>query len=378
MQALPLSSVVFLLAVAIAPLGAQSESKDPPPGAPWTKSFVDAQREACAAGKPIFVYSTKTYCPHCVVMEKGLLSDPKLSELHDDVVWMYLFQDFSHSEADRRAERVAIRFGITSWPQHFLVDPYTLDVLADTGRSLATFEAAVAGAKVTKQTRTTTDAYLEVDRLAARLEGDEVTVDEAKRYLDHGDVVVRYRAIQRLEATAPAEIAEAADALLEIPHDQTRFLVCKVLAQSGDARAKNRLEQLLRSPDGSKNPNVLRIQAVGALARCGDAETVAVIAPFASSGVYFNGLTGTSVDALVAIAERMPNARKAVCEVLASAFPEPEGQADERARRACRALAQRVHEALRIVTGEERPFPAEYDPATRKRLIEQWLIEQWR
>ncbi|MCK5942028.1 MAG: hypothetical protein KAI24_08680 [Planctomycetes bacterium] len=36
-------------------------SKQPPAGAPWTKDFAAAHRLARATGKPIFVYSTKTY-----------------------------------------------------------------------------------------------------------------------------------------------------------------------------------------------------------------------------------------------------------------------------------------------------------------------------
>ena len=38
------------------------------------------------------------------------------------------------------------------------------------------------------------------------------------------------------------------------------------------------------------------------------------------------------------------------------------GAADERERRPCRALAQRVHAGLEAVTGEDRPFPDTYDP----------------
>ncbi|MGK0154764.1 MAG: hypothetical protein ACI9SE_001717 [Neolewinella sp.] len=36
-------------------------SKQPPAGAPWIKDFAEAQRRARVAGRPIFVYSTKTY-----------------------------------------------------------------------------------------------------------------------------------------------------------------------------------------------------------------------------------------------------------------------------------------------------------------------------
>lgn len=304
-------------------------------------------------------------------MERGLLSDENLGELYDDVVWMYLFQDFSHSEPDRAAERIAIRFGITSWPQHFLVDPHSLEVLADTGRSLESFRRAFADAKVEERRGVTTKELVEADELAARLER-EVDVAEAKRYLEHDDVVVRYRAIQRLEESAPEAIAEAASTLLTVPHDQTRFLVCQVLAAAGDARANDRLEEIVQRPDGSRNPNVLRIHAVRALSRCGDGRSIPAIAPFAQSGEYYNGLTGVAIDSLVAIAARAPRERSAVAEVLKVAFPQPKADVDEREQRACRALAQRVHEGLETVTGEEQPFPEVYDERERERLVALW------
>ena len=304
-------------------------------------------------------------------MERGLLSDEKLSELYGDVVWMYLFQDFSHSEADRAAERIAIRFGITSWPQHFLVDPRSLEVIADTGRSLESFRSAFAGAKVEARQGVTTEQLIEADALAAKLEG-KVSVAEAKRYLDHADLVVRYRAIQRLEATAPEAIVKAAGALLEVPHDQTRFLVCQVLAASGDLSVREQLEGLVRRPDGSRNPNVLRMHTVRALARCGDGHSIAAIGPFAASGEYFNGLTGTAIDALVAIAARVRGERGGVSDVLKTAFPQPKPDTDEREQRACQALARRVHEALETVTGKERAFPAVYDEKAREQLTALW------
>ena len=36
-------------------------SKTPPTGAPWLLDFIEARAKALATGKPIFVYSTKTY-----------------------------------------------------------------------------------------------------------------------------------------------------------------------------------------------------------------------------------------------------------------------------------------------------------------------------
>lgn len=39
----------------------RKKSKNPPVGAPWTKDFAEAHSRAFLSGKPIFVYSTKTY-----------------------------------------------------------------------------------------------------------------------------------------------------------------------------------------------------------------------------------------------------------------------------------------------------------------------------
>ena len=61
MRSFRLPVAVISAAACLAPLTAQSESADPPAGAPWTKSFFDAHRRAVDAGKPIFVYSTKTF-----------------------------------------------------------------------------------------------------------------------------------------------------------------------------------------------------------------------------------------------------------------------------------------------------------------------------
>jgi len=53
---------VVVLATVCGPAGAQdTKSKNPPPGAPWTQDFFEAREAALASGKPIFLYSTKTY-----------------------------------------------------------------------------------------------------------------------------------------------------------------------------------------------------------------------------------------------------------------------------------------------------------------------------
>lgn len=39
----------------------EKSSKTPPKGAPWVTDFIEARTKAMAEGKPLFVYSTKTY-----------------------------------------------------------------------------------------------------------------------------------------------------------------------------------------------------------------------------------------------------------------------------------------------------------------------------
>lgn len=306
-------------------------------------------------------------------MERGLLSDQKLAEFHDKVVWMYLYQDFSDSPADRKAQRVAIRFGISMWPQHFLVDPYTLDVIGSTGRSLASFSNAVERAKVSKRNgdSLTNTALRAADARATDLEKD-LTADTAKAALKDEDSVVRLRALQFLQNSQPEAITAAATELLAVANDHVRFLICKVLEESGSAEHEEILASLVRDPAGSKNPNVLRIRAVQALATCGEQEAIKAIRPFAVSGEWFNGLTGVSVDTLATIGHRSNANRDAVRKILSAAYPVPPDMDDTRQTKACRALALRVHQALTQLTGKTVPFPEVYDKAVHAELSKAW------
>lgn len=353
---------------------AAEDSKTPPPGAPWQRDFDAAQREALQSGKPIFIYFTKTYCPHCVLMERGVLRDEALEPAYAKAVWLYVFRDFSESVADRAAERVSLRFNLTSWPQHLLVDPETLDVIGDTGRNVPGFLAAVdrAAARVTpSESLAAADRVQEADARAMELE-ESPNAERAREALNDRDIVVRFRGLHVLIETAPDVIAARAAELLRTPNDPFRYAVCEVLAETPNREAADTLEQIAARPVETRNPNVLRIRAVSALAGCGDEDSVAVIAPFASSGEYLNGLTGTSVDALVAIARREPGAKEAVIGVLEQSFPEPADGGTDVQQRYCLSLARRVNEALERVTREQVEFPAEYNAETRETLIENW------
>jgi hypothetical protein len=294
-----------------------------------------------------------------------LLPNPALKKTWDRLVWVYVYRDFSKSEADKKAERILLRMGVTSWPQLLLADPGSLEILGHTGRSVESFLKAVERVRVEKRTSAAAvdrarEAEAEARKLARRR-----SVREAEKALAADDIVLRRAALRVLASRAPRKLAPRATELLKVPNDPFRFEVCKALEDAADPGAADALETLLTDEtEGSLNPNVLRIRAVAALARCGGAGSVDAIARWAATGEYFNGLTGTAVDALAAIAKRHKRARKAVDAALRRAYPEPPEAGDARAHRACLALAKRVHRAR----GVKAAFPDPYDAKAWRKL----------
>lgn len=301
-----------------------------------------------------------------------MLPNAALRPAYDKAVWLYVYQDFSHSPADRAAERIALRFGVTSFPQLFLADPETLRVLADTGRSAASFLAAVNRATVKPAASlAAAEAVRKAEARAEELE-TKPSVELAKRYLFDDDIVVRFRALDLLGDTDPKAVAARAEDLLAVPNDPFRYEVCRAVAKTGEAKAVSALEAIVRAPKDSANPNVLRIEAVRALGACGNAGSVAVLRAPATSGNYLNTLTGAAVDALAAIPARHPGARAAVSKVLKDAYPPPPAGIDVQRSRICAALARRVHNALEQLTGKKVDFPEVYDAQARVKLVQSW------
>jgi len=304
-------------------------------------------------------------------LEKQLLPSAELKSAYDKVVWLYVFRDFSNSKEDLKAERISLRFGLTSWPQLILIDPESLRVLGHTGRSVSSFLTAVESAKVKPaESSTALERLKQADAKAIQLETNPSVV-LAKDYLDDEDIVVRYRALRILAEQDPESVAVQAERLLGVGSDPFRFEVCKVLAKTRAPAAKRALESLVHQPPYSNNPNVLRTRAIEALAACGDSESVAVIRPL-TKGSCLNMLTGTAVDSLAAIAKRHPEARDGIREILVDAYPSPAIESNETQSRYCLHLAKRVHSALEATTKESRPFPAVYDAAARDRLMRSW------
>jgi len=311
-------------------------------------------------------------------MERGLLSSPDLAPHYDDVVWFYLYQDFTHSERDLAAERVALRFGISSWPQHLLVDPADLSILGSTGRSLESFRASLEGVTVGDRAEPGLEELRENDALAARIRAAD-DADLAQEHLEHPDPVVRMRAAERLAADRPERLVERAEALLGIEHDQLRILVCRTLGERGSPGFARTLEALLADPGRSRNPNVVRIAAARALGACGDARSLGPLAHHAANAGGFNALSLVSVDGIAAIHGRIPESRERAVALLVESFPDaidPDAEmpAAEREREAKAALriAAHIHGTLEALTGEERPFPETWDAAARAAVVESW------
>ena len=299
-------------------------------------------------------------------LEEQLLPHVDLQPTYDQAIWVYVYRTFKKDDADRLAERISLRFGVTSWPQLFLADPSDWTILAHTGRTTSSFLSAFARTKVKAAASMEAHARLQAAEARAKALEKKPKLSAARKALDDEDIVVRTRALEALAEKDPDTVVARSLSLLQVPSDPFRFTVCKILAKAADPKAARALEALVKEPKQSLNPNVLRIRAVQALATCGDAASVAAIAPHASSGIYFNGLTGVSISALVSIRERHPKTKDAIEAVLRGGYPKPPDAEDKRAERACLALAKRIHKAL----GAKAPFPEVYDEEARARLME--------
>ena len=343
-------------------------AEPPPAGPPWFRQLADAQKTALDRGAPIFIYFTKKSCPHCAPVEKDTLPSQVLKPGYDKAVWLYSNRNFDGSPLDRAAQRLEERFGVSSYPHLLLINPETLDLIRELGRTPEVILKGIEGTKVA-----VTDAKAATERLRKadeRLAKVEKAPASAAQYLADEDPMVRLAAVRVLGQKNPkAVVAKAAD-LLATPHDVFRYEVCDVLAKAGDVTAAPALEDVASNPEKSHNPNVLRIRAIQALARCGREESVPVVAEFAKAGDANNGLTGVSVDTLAAIAARLSKAKAAVKEALVVSYP-PAGGAPADAQRRD-ALARKVHAHLTALTKRTIPFPTTYDDAARAKLLKSW------
>jgi hypothetical protein len=72
-----------------------------------------------------------------------LLPHPKLKPVYNKIVWLWACWTHKKDAADLEAERIHVRFGVSCWPQSFLLNPATIEILAHTGRDVDSFLNAV-------------------------------------------------------------------------------------------------------------------------------------------------------------------------------------------------------------------------------------------
>ncbi|MCB9892903.1 MAG: hypothetical protein H6839_00470 [Planctomycetes bacterium] len=314
-------------------------------------------------------------------VEEQLLPSPKLKPIYDDIVWLHVYNDFKEGDADRAATRIRIRFSVSSWPQLLLVDPYTLEVVGETGRQVDGFLKAVQNTKIKPPKYAKAEELLkklkEGEELASELE-TKPSAKAAKKALESEDLVARFRAVEYFGKEDPKELVAKAGELLKVKNDLLRYEVCKAIKNAGEKvtftdEVVTQLEDLVRDPKDSRNPNVLRSYAIGALALCGDADSLEAIKPHAVEGAANNGTTGTAVDAIGQIGKRVDDAKAPAAQILLDCFIESTG-GNEDAKQIewyagmARRIAEKAHAHLQELTGKKVDFPKDYNEQTRADL----------
>lgn len=307
-----------------------------------------------------------------------MLPKAELKAAYDDVVWVWVYRDFKNDERDRAAERVEIRFDVTTYPNLFLVDPVSQQLLSETGREIGPFLAAVkASTSRVKKGKAASGA--DPDAIAVELE--EATAakkahPKAATLVGEDDPVVRFRAMQNLAAADPREIVKRAKDLLKVPSDPFRFAVLTTLKEAKDPAAGAAVLAVLQGAGSkefpSRNVNSLRCHAAEALGEVGDLSAIEALRPCASTGSYLNSLTFCSVNSIASIAGRVGDkARRPAADALIESFPKTDPIGEREAGMRGR-LAEAVHKGLGTVLGAGPDFPSEWTEASRAALVKAW------
>ncbi|MEK7469073.1 MAG: HEAT repeat domain-containing protein [Planctomycetota bacterium] len=297
-----------------------------------------------------------------------MLPNAALKPVYDKVEWVWVYRDFTGSDADRMAERISIRCGVTGWPGLLFLDAATLQVTGAAEREVDDFVANVESAKGGKGGAGLA-AWREAEKKAAELHAAP-TAEKSEKLLGDVDIVVKTLALRIVVKQGPAMIAARATELLAVANDAFRYEVLDALSAAPDPKATPALEVLLKDPGESRNPNVVRCRSAKALGKCGGEASIAALAP-GTKAAPNNGLTGISVDAIVEIAQRNKGASETARKALVDAYPEP--SEDKWMKPMAVTLAKKVHEALGKVTGKKgAKFPEVYDAKGREELMKGW------
>jgi len=299
--------------------------------------------------------------------------------------------------ADLEALRIHDRFGISSWPQMIACDPRDMRLFGSPERTVESVEALLdraceeMAAASSPRLPPPVLAAEELEKLLLRVERSsapaEVLSTAQKRVLnrllsDEGsDIVLRLRALQIVIRTDPAHVRQLAPALLQVPNDPFRYAVMGVLAADPDPRTEPDLLRIFRLAGqevASRNPNVLRINAVRALGPGGGSAAVAAFSDVLADPDPRNYLHRLLVETCGQIGARTPrDARGPILEVLLGAVPGPvaAGADEQTARieeRLALAMVRSVRTALAAMGGEEGlpAVPAQWGEAEYRAWLE--------
>ncbi|MCB9869133.1 MAG: HEAT repeat domain-containing protein [Planctomycetes bacterium] len=174
---------------------------------------------------------------------------------------------------------------------------------------------------------------------------------------------VRQRAFAVLDK-AKAATSDAITALLTAPNDCLRYAALQSLATRPDPHQCAALVDLVQHAGGaghpSRNPNVVRIRAVQALAGCGDVTAIDALIPLLT-GSPNNSLTRLVPATLGTIAKRLPELRPRILGAFLKAVPAavdpPQTRAAQTQERLALAMARALAAAASTATGARVPAP---------------------
>lgn len=249
-----------------------------------------------------------------------MFPSPQLKSIYDRFVWVFQSNRFGKSPEDDAIGRMEMRFGVTSYPRTYIVDPRTLEVIGNFGRTEKQILAAAEQANLRPGASTVLPDLAEIDALAEEVQLSD-SAELAKRHLEHTDIVVSTCAVKVLARKDPAFLASKARELLLNESDIVRFAVLRVIPDHPDTGLRDTLAGFVANPKGSRNPNVLRCLSLEALGACGTDKDLALIQPYAEAANPYNMLTANAVKGLLRLGKRFPGIRNECRAVLKRSYP---------------------------------------------------------
>ncbi len=291
-----------------------------------------------------------------------MLPHQDLKDTYDEAIWIYVCRTWRDDESDLEAARTHDRFGVTSWPHLFVIDPNDDKILARLGRSVEALKKGLADRKV----KANEQAIAPFEKQHARLLELEAELAKNKKVKlqklqqmaanPYEDIVIRIRCVQYMAEHAPDELVNGAEGLLEAPSDTIRFAVLKALETHERTDLAPLLAKLFAGAGkevASGNPNVLRGWAAKCMVKSGDASCLPALEAFSNRMNPFNGTSRSVATALGSIASRLKgDEKKRALRALVQGLPEAVAKDDERKRRSSASLVKSIHGAL--VSGSGR------------------------